>query len=633
MTTHLENFLELRGRTAPHSVPSIKSIADEFVNDERYLKAFNFNEPFTCILVGQVQSGKTGHYLGIAAAVADAEPRFPIFVLLTQSLIALQQQTYTEAKRLLTTFDVFDESDEMSFRHSLQYDKPKMIVLKKTKAPLRKWAQILDQQLLGGRPLFIIDDEADATGLNTLVNVPDQSEINRLLELMVVQNNSYLLQVTATPHAIFLQNPNSVFRPKAHLYFPPGTDYLGGSFFYPTEGDLAGQSPFIFKPTNDSELNELQDAGNSGLPKGLEEAIYTFILTAAYRIGYERDQQCNFLLHPSAKTVDHNLIRDKVKRFVLDTQSALETPALLEKIQSAYDDLKASKPQFPPLIELIQEARRTAFHTTVMNSSPGNLSRALPTSGANIFIGGNVLSRGIVVPRLQTIYYCRTAQRISLDSYWQHSRAFGYDRDPALVRLFMPPRLYSNFVQMSDSIIQLFETLATARTDEVQVITPKGIAPTRKAVVEDLAEDCIVGGANHFPVTPAQDNAANLDDKLAEYSEEEEFHIVDASLASKLLHLTGNDELGGIPSKVFEESLKNINQDGKVLLIVRRDRAISANTGTLLSPDDRKLGAKYKKDSVLIIYRLTGDKAKGWDGKPFWIPNVKLPSDRVIYFK
>jgi len=186
---------------------------------------------------------------------------------------------------------------------------------------------------------------------------------------------------------------------------------------------------------------------------------------------------------------------------------------------------------------------------------------------------------------------------------------------------------------MSDSIIQLFETLATARTEEVQVITPKGISPTRKAVVEDLAEDCIVGGANHFPVTPTQANASILDSKLAEYSGEEEFHIVDASLASELLHLTGNDELGGIPSKIFEESLKNINQDGKVLLIVRRDRDISANTGTLLSPDDRKLGAKYKKDAVLIIYRLTGDKAKGWDGKPFWIPNVKLPSDKVIYFK
>ena len=633
MSSHLENFLELRSRTAPHSVPSIKKIADEFVASDVYLKGFNFREPYTCILVGQVQSGKTGHYLGIAAGVADAEPRFPIFVLLTQSLIALQQQTYGEAKRLLTTFDVFDESDEMAFRHSLQYPKPKMIVLKKTKAPLRKWAQILDRQLLGGRPLFIIDDEADATGLNTMVNVPDQSEINRLLEHMVVENNSFLLQVTATPHAIFLQNQNSVFKPKAHLYFPPGTDYLGGAFFYPSNADRTGESPYLFKPTNDSELTELQDSDHKGVPKGLEEAVYTFMLTAAYRIGYERDQQCNFLLHPSARTVDHNLIRDKVKKFVLDTQNSFDSPALLEKIQAAYEDLKGSKPQLPSIADLISEVKRTAFNVTVMNSSPGNLSRALPTNGANIFIGGNVLSRGIVVPRLQTIYYCRTAQRISLDTYWQHSRAFGYDRDAALVRLFMPPRLYSNFVQMSDSIAQLFGVLETSKTGDIQVITPKGISPTRNAVVEDLTEDCIVGGAHHFPVNPSQNNCQKIDSLLQSYSEDEDYHLVDASFASSLLTATENEELGGIPSNIFAETIKNVNQDGKVVLIVRKNRAISANTGTLLSPDDRKLAKLFDRDSVLILYRLTGEAGRGWDGNPFWIPDVKVPGNRVIYFK
>lgn len=633
MSSHLENFLELRGRTAPQSVPSIKRIAEEFISSDVYLKGLNFREPYTCILVGQVQSGKTGHYLGIAAGVADAEPRFPIFVLLTQSLVALQQQTYTEAKRLLATFDVFDESDEMAFRHSLQYPKPKMIVLKKMKAPLRKWAQILDRQLLGGRPLFIIDDEADATGLNTMVNVPDQSEINRLLEHLVVENNSFLLQVTATPHAIFLQNQNSVFRPKAHIYFPPGTDYLGGAFFYPTNADRTGESPYLFKPTNDSELTELQDANQLGLPNGLEEAIYTFMLTAAYRIGYERDQQCNFLLHPSARTVDHNLIRDKVKKFVLDTQNSFDSPILLQKIKSAYDDLKESKPQFPVMNELISEVKRTAFNVTVMNSSPGNLSRALPTNGANIFIGGNVLSRGIVVPKLQTIYYCRTAQRISLDTYWQHSRAFGYDRDATLVRLFMPPRLYSIFVQMSDSIAQLFGVLESTNTGDIQVITPRGIAPTRNAVVEDLAEDCIVGGAHHFPVNPVQTNCNLVDAKLGHYSGDEEYHFVDATFASELLSATENEELGGIPSNFFVESIKNVNQQGQVVLIVRKGRAISANTGTLLSPDDRRLANKFEKDSVLILYRLTGEVTRGWDGHPFWVPDVKLPGNRVIYFK
>ena len=633
MSRHLDNFLELRSRDAPASIPSIKSIAETFVSDPNYLKAHDFKTSFTSILVGQVQSGKTGHYLGIAAAVADAEPRYPIFVLLTQSLVALQQQTYSEAKKLLTTFDVFDEGDEMSFRHSLQYEKPKMIVLKKTKAPLNKWAQILTSQLLSGRPLFIIDDEADATGLNARVNVPDQSEINRLIEHLVMENRSFLLQVTATPHAIFLQNQVSVFRPKSHIYFPPGSDYLGGKFFYPTDGDMAGNAPYFFKPTADTELVALQDPSIPFLPEGLESAIYTFILTAAYRIGFERDSRCNFLLHPSARTFDHNLIRDKVKRFVLDTLNSLESKALAPKFQTCYEDLKSYKPQLPPLQELLAEAQRTAYNVVVMNSSPGNLSRGLPVSGANIFIGGNVLGRGIVIPKLQTIYYCRSAQRLTIDTYWQHSRAFGYDRDAALIRLFMPPRLYSNFIQMSDSIIQLFDSLETAKSSEILVVTPHGMSPTRTAVVEDLAADCIVGGANHFPINPAQDNARAMDSLLSQYEDSVEHYVIEVEEAAALLKATHDVELGGIERSIFEEAIKNINLNGKAILAVRRRRDISANTGTLLSPDDRRLSGRFQHDVVLILYRLTGDRSKGWDGSPFWVPNVKLPGNRVIYFK
>jgi hypothetical protein len=633
MGNHLDNFLELRSRDAASSIKSIRTIAEIFVNEPNYLKAHNFRESYTALLVGQVQSGKTGHYLGIAAAVADEEPRYPVFVLLTQSLVALQQQTYSEAKKLLTTFDVFDENDEMSFRHSLNYAKPKLIVLKKTKSPLKKWVQILNSQILMGRPLFVIDDEADATGLNTKVNIPDQSEINRLIENLVIDNRSYLLQVTATPHAIFLQNQLSIFRPKAHIYFPPGADYLGGKFFYPADGDKTGLAPYIFKATADAELVELQDPKVVGLPKGLETAIFTFVLTAAFRIGFERDTKCNFLLHPSVKTFDHNLIRDKVKRFVLDILNNLTSDELLPKLTNCYEDLKRNKPQLPSLEKLLIEAQRTAFNVVVMNSSPGNLSRGLPTSGANIFIGGNVLGRGIVIPKLQTIYYCRTAQRLTLDTYWQHSRAFGYDRDAALVRLFMPPRLYSNFVQMSDSIMHLFDHLENSKTDEILVVTPRGMQPTRTAVVEDLASDCIVGGANHFPINANQNNLKRTEVILSKYDDSKEYYEVDSSEAVEILSSTGVVELGGINRVIFEEALRNLSRDSKVKLVVRRNRSISANTGTLLSPDDRNISSRFVNDAVLILYRLTGEKSKGWLGGEFWVPNVKMPGNRVIYFK
>ena len=95
--SHLDKFLENRMLSAPKSVPSIQNIASEFISSPDHLSAYDFRQPFSTILVGQVQSGKTGHYLGIAAAVADKEPRFPIFLLLTQNSVSLQQQTLKES--------------------------------------------------------------------------------------------------------------------------------------------------------------------------------------------------------------------------------------------------------------------------------------------------------------------------------------------------------------------------------------------------------------------------------------------------------------------------------------------------------------------------------------------------------
>ena len=67
------------------------------------------------------------------------------------------------------------------------------------------------------------------------------------------------------------------------------------------------------------------------------------------------------------------------------------------------------------------------------------------------------------------------------------------------------------------------------------------------------------------------------------------------------------------------------------MLIVRRGRSISKGTGTLLSPDDRSLGDSIKDYPVLTLYRIKGEKEKGWEGSPLWIPNIKLPSEKNFY--
>ena len=79
------------------------------------------------------------------------------------------------------------------------------------------------------------------------------------------------------------------------------------------------------------------------------------------------------------------------------------------------------------------------------------------------------------------------------------------------------------------------------------------------------------------------------------------------------------------------KALKASDVANKAILIVRRDRNISKGTGTLLSPDDRALGDSIKEFPVLTLYRVEGEKDKGWDGMPLWIPNIKLPEGKNFF--
>ncbi len=47
----------------------------------------------------------------------------------------------------------------------------------------------------------------------------------------------------------------------------------------------------------------------------------------------------------------------------------------------------------------------------------------------------------------------------------------------------------------------------------------------------------------------------------------------------------------------------------------------------MLSPNDRALGKSYSDKTVLTLYRIKGQRDKGWHDKPLWIPNIKFPAN------
>ena len=112
---------------------------------------------------------------------------FPVFVLLTTDNVVLQQQTLDRVKADLEGFCICGENDARVFtENSLML--PTIVVLKKNSRILKLWANIFNSTgFMRGNPLFIVDDEADAASLNTLVNKNQQSAINKYLDSIRMQ--------------------------------------------------------------------------------------------------------------------------------------------------------------------------------------------------------------------------------------------------------------------------------------------------------------------------------------------------------------------------------------------------------------------------------------------------------------
>ena len=288
---YLKNYLDkivIRGNEK--LAESIMNTAEEV--GDKYIKNFSFTSHEVGLLFGNVQSGKTGQMFGIISKATDLG--FPVFVLLTTDNVVLQQQTLDRVKSDLEGYCICGENDARIFTDNC-LTKPTIIVLKKNVRILKLWSNIFNSTgFMRGNPLFIIDDEADAASLNTLVNRDRQSSINKYLD--IIKNgasSSIYLQVTGTPQAIFLQTIESGWHPYFTYYFQPGESYLGGDFFFPSTG----------KPQCVKFLEQIQNPTRNVVIRHI--AVAAQILASGGKVA-------NCLFHPSVRQAEHKKYADEI---------------------------------------------------------------------------------------------------------------------------------------------------------------------------------------------------------------------------------------------------------------------------------------------------------------------------------
>lgn len=622
--SYLDCYLErIVKRGNPQLADAIHKTAKDIIPE--YISNFTFKDHVISLLVGDVQSGKTSHMFGLMTAAADEG--FGIFVLLTTDNILLQQQTFRRAQRDLSDFCICDENDYLSFvNNSLR--NPVVVVLKKNARILRQWKNNFSStNFCAGNPLFIVDDEADAASLNTLVNRKKQSTINKTLdEIKKTTSSSIYMQVTGTPQAILLQTIQSGWKPYFTYYFEPGQGYLGGNFFFCNE-----QPPYVVFTDNDEADELLVD--DEFPENGLKTALMMHLITSAH-IFLEGGKVSNFLIHPSVRTDQHSKFAEKIGDYLNEISISYEEAETSDAFKLVYDNLKETKQDLQPFNKIFDficnQLENDLVNVLVINSFNSYDDNVQYESGINVIVGGNSLGRGVTFPQLQTIYYCRIAKNPQADTMWQHARMFGYDRDPALMRVFMPPILYKLFSDINTTNNSIIAQIKKqSNNSDIKIYYPTGLRPTRKNVLDKKAVGVFSGGVNYFPFYPINKDIGLLDQLLVAFSEES--YSVSLKLIMRLLEQTDSETddwsisafIGFINTFIAENSLAQ----GR--LIVRRNRDIAKGTGTLLSPNDRKLGDTYPNEVVLTMYKVTGNK--GWNGKEIWIPNIKLP-DNIVYY-
>lgn len=609
-------------------------LADSVIqNTNQFIDLFNehfdFKSHKNALFLGNVQSGKTAQILGVMSKIAEKD--IPFFIFLTTDNVYLHKQTF---ERLCDSFEFSincNEYDDVKFL-SWDLQRPLIVVLKKNTNILKKWKNLIGgKSELIGRPIVIIDDEADASSLNTLVNKNKVSTINNhLSEIKKLFNSSLYIELTATPQSILLQSSISGWKPDFVYYFPPGKGYVGGNLLF------SNPKPYSIEFTKEFEFDEITKSG-SILPEGLKNAILNYLIVVAH-FKFTGQRTCNFLIHPSVRVAHHEAFAEQIgealNEFIYAINEPTEYVLLADDLKLAWSKIQVTQPDITPiediLIHISQILNSVLIKIIVLNSNtPIDVDYS---SGYNIIVGGNSLGRGITIPNLQIVYYCRKAKKFQADTYWQHSRIFGYDRASGLIRVFIPPTLFKIFSGINESNNILINQIKEKGIDGIQIVLPENILPTRKNVISSKFLNVLSGGVNYFPNYPNEENVLNIDSILNNFNDG--IHEIEVCFLLNIFNELGEYQNEDWNKDKFINSTIAFQQRRpsiKVKIIIGRDRNISKGTGTLLSPNDRKLGDSFTNEIVLTLYRVNGKKEHNWNGNSFWIPNIKFPNDFVIY--
>lgn len=400
------------------------------------------------LLVGKVQSGKTSNLEALTALAFDNG--FNLMIIYGGYDTNLLAQT---TSRFKATFDVSDDLEDVYddatpavfstgakdlsiadidtevLEELNEANVPIILTAMKRPHGLSAVNNFLRRVDLSQMKCLVIDDEGDQASLNISKDKKNDASATyaRICEMKELLGDPLYFSVTATPHANIFLNSLSALRPDSiHLLYP-GAGYCGAKRYRP-DTDAIEIIP-----------DEMLDSIETGImPASLRAALTYFIVASA--IMWSRSiKMSDMIVHAFREKKYHETIYNWVDQYVsylkyiFSEDEQVEIQAFFDECEKAYCreflDIIRSEISFDDLKEYIRRVVK-GTHIVLQNSIGKSTQGKAQIRHNVIYIGGDLLQRGLTFKKLVTTYFTRWPKDGgNMDTNLQRARWFGY-REP-----------------------------------------------------------------------------------------------------------------------------------------------------------------------------------------------------------
>lgn len=415
------------------------------------------------------------------------------------------------ANVMTTVLEDFSQKSKRAGLTWVTSDTPTIFIIKKNAKLIANVADYIRMQAAGGKldiPMIVVDDESDWGTPNTGSDT-DPTRVNKeIRKLLDVSKRSSYLGITATPFAnIFIDDEAQYTHTNLSAngetsdlpdLFPSDyirvmsspSNYLGiGQYF--GSATHAAVSTEVDDCLVAIPIKHKKDLAVNALPDSLETALMQFLIgTAVRRSRDEQVRPSSMLINVSRFNDVQEQVASQAEDFMLEVAQGVH--ATFAKSTGAMSPLEKRfvevwEKTYPDvvdytwstlksvLVEIIHEfkvelvnsrtARERARQRKLLTIAQRDAEDLRPT----IYVGGDVISRGLTLDGLQVSYFVREPR--TMDTLMQMGRWFGYRPNFSdLVRIWMPETTKNDLDYSAEVAQELRDLLLEMRARE---LTPR----------------------------------------------------------------------------------------------------------------------------------------------------------------